>query len=243
MSVTAGPAETEVASRGRRALPSSATPPRPTLYKRLGYNALHTFCRLTGVLGFGLRIFGREKTPKTGAALVCMNHQSHFDPLLAGITLDVRVSFLAKRSLFDVPVIKHIIEYLDSIPVDREGSAFSAMKEALKRLKRGEQVGLFPEGTRTRDGEIAPLKPGFTMIAKRAGVPIIPIAMDGAYQAWPRTRPFPRFTQITVVIGDLISAADVERLTDAELLAEVERRMRDCHAQARRYRQSCHSSQ
>ncbi len=240
MDAIASSTNAEAPKPRQRARPADLVPPKPTLYKQVGYNALHTFCRLTGVLGFGLRIFGREKTPKRGPALMCMNHQSHFDPLLAGITLDVRVSFLAKRSLFDVPVIAQIIEYLDSIPVDREGSAFAAMKEAMKRLKRGEQVGLFPEGTRSRDGEIAPLKPGFTMLAKRTGVPIIPVAMDGAYQAWPRTNWFPRFTQIIIVIGDTIPAEDVERLTDAELLAEVERRMRACHAQARRYRESCY---
>lgn len=208
------------------------------LYKRLGYNALHVFCRLTGVLGFGLRIFGRENAPKSGAALMCMNHQSHFDPLLAGLSVDVRLSFLAKRDLFETPVLKQIVEYLDSIPVDREGSALAAMKEMIKRLKRGEVVGIFPEGTRTRDGEIAPLKPGFTMIAKRAQVPILPVAVDGAYQAWPRSHRFFRFTQVTMVIGEMIPAAEVQCMSDAELLAEVERRMRQCHAQARAYRNS-----
>lgn len=208
------------------------------LYKRLGYNALHVLCRLGGVLCFGIRIFGRHKAPLQGPVLLCVNHQSHFDPLLAGLSVDVRLCFLAKKSLFERPVLKQIVEYLDSIPVDREGSALTAMKETIKRLKRGEVVGIFPEGTRTRDGEIAPLKPGFTMLAKRAEVPILPMAMDGAYQAWPRSHKFFRFTQITIVVGDLIPVSEVQRLDDAELLAEVERRMRACHAQARAYRNS-----
>lgn len=237
---TSEPSSSRPAKRSRGA---NTTVAHTSLYKQLGYNTLHVLCRLGGVLGFGLRIFGREKSPKTGAALVCVNHQSHFDPLIAGTALDVRVTFLAKQSLFTVPVLKQLIEYLDAIPVDREGSALSAMKEAMKRLKRGEQVGLFPEGTRTRDGEIAPLKPGFTMLAKRTGVPIIPMAFDGPYQAWPRTNWLPSFTQIVVVIGETIPAEMVERLTDAELLEEVERRMRACHADARRYRQSCHSGE
>lgn len=208
------------------------------LYKRWGYNAIRTFCRLAGVLGFGLRVFGREHAPHGGAALVCANHQSHFDPLIVGLSLDVRINTLARRSLWDVPVLKHVITYLDAIPIERDGMALAGIKETLKRLKQNEPVVIFPEGTRSRDGEVAPLKPGFTTLARRAGVPLVPIGFDGAYQAWPRTQFFPGFSQVVVVIGEPIRPAQFAEMDDAELVAELERRIRACHAFARRFRQS-----
>jgi 1-acyl-sn-glycerol-3-phosphate acyltransferase len=129
------------------------------------------------------------------------------------------------------------MEYFDAIPIDREGPALGGIKETLKRLKRGEQVLIFPEGTRTRDGEVAPLKPGFTTLARRAEAPIVPIGFDGAYQAWPRTQKLPILSQIVVVIDEPILPAQYAPLSDDELVAEVERRIRGCHARAQAFRQ------
>jgi 1-acyl-sn-glycerol-3-phosphate acyltransferase len=207
--------------------------------KRIGYSALHMACRLTGVFGFGIRVWGRERAPRSGAALICANHQSFFDPVLVGLALDARLNYLARQSLFEVPGLKHLIEYLDAIPIDRDGFGLAGIKETLKRLKRDEQVLIFPEGTRTRDGEVAPLKPGFVALARRAKAPLVPVACDGAFQAWPRTERIPTLSQITVVIGEPIGADDVAKLADETLVAELERRIRDCHAQARRYRLNC----
>lgn len=206
--------------------------------KRIGYNALRVICRLFGTLGFGIRVVGREHAPADGPAVWCSNHQSHFDPMIVGLCYDGRLNYLARRTLFEKVPLRYFLEYFDSIPIDREGPALGGIKETLKRLKRGEQVLVFPEGTRTRDGEIAPLKPGVTTIAKRSKGPVIPVAMDGAYQAWPRTRPWPWFNRIAVVIGEPITAREVEQLSDENLLAELERRMRACHAQARKIRLS-----
>ncbi len=207
--------------------------------KRIGYNALHLACRLTAVFGFGVRVWGRKHAPPGGAALVCANHQSFFDPVLVGLALDARLNYLARQSLFQVPVLKQLITYLDAIPIDRDGFGLAGIKETLKRLKRNEQVLIFPEGTRSRDGEVAPLKPGFVTLARRAHAPLVPVAIDGAYQAWPRTEKFPSLSQIVVVIGEPIAAGDVARLDVATLVAELERRIRASHAQARRYRLSC----
>jgi 1-acyl-sn-glycerol-3-phosphate acyltransferase len=206
------------------------------LYKLWGYEAVKVLCQLGGVLGFGIRVFGRNHAPRSGAALVCSNHQSHFDPVLIGLSLESRLNYLARRTLFDVPVLRPVMEYFDAIPIDREGPALGGIKETLKRLKRDEQVLIFPEGTRTRDGEVAPLKPGFTTLARRAEAPILPIGFDGAYQAWPRTQTLPGLSQIVIVIDRPIMPAEFEALSDEELVAEVERRIRTCHAQARAYR-------
>jgi len=139
--------------------------------------------------------------------------------------------------LFRVPILAPLIRHLDAIPIDREGTGLAGLKETLRRLKAGELVLIFPEGTRTRDGEVAPLKPGFIAVARRSRVPLIPVGLDGAYQAWPRTALFPRAGRVAVVIGEPISADQLAAMSDDELLAELEQRILTCHASARALRE------
>lgn len=206
------------------------------LHRILVYDALRVFARTVAVTFYQIRVAGRENWPTTGGGLVCSNHQSFLDPPLIGLTCDRRMNYLARDTLFKVPVLSPVMSYLDTIPIDREGTGLSGLKETLKRLKRGELVLIFPEGTRTRDGEVGLLKPGFCSVARRSGVPLIPIGMDGAYQAWPRTSWLPQPGRLAVVIGQPLSTTEAEALSDDELVAELQRRMRQCHRQARRLR-------
>jgi 1-acyl-sn-glycerol-3-phosphate acyltransferase len=114
----------------------------------------------------------------------------------------------------------------------------SGLKETLRRLKRGELVLIFPEGTRTTDGEVKPLKPGFSALARRAGVPLLPVAIDGAFQAWPRRRKLPRSGHIQVQFGPPLLPQEIQHYDERELVAEIERRIRACHAQAREQRRA-----
>jgi 1-acyl-sn-glycerol-3-phosphate acyltransferase len=157
----------------------------------LGYDVLRVMARCVAVWLFGLRVLGREHWPEGGGGLVCANHQSHFDPPLVGMTCSRRMNYLARDTLFNVPGLKQLIHFLDAIPIDREGGGLAGLKETLRRLKAGELVLIFPEGTRTHDGEVAPLKPGFIAVARRSRVPLIPVGVDGAFQAWPHEPPAP----------------------------------------------------
>ena len=94
-------------------------------------------------------------------------------------------------------------------------------------------VLIFPEGTRSSDGEMNRLKPGFCAIARRSQAPLVPVGIDGAYQAWPRKQRWPSLSIIHIIIGEPIRPAEFETMTDDELVTELERRIRDCHAQAR----------
>jgi 1-acyl-sn-glycerol-3-phosphate acyltransferase len=212
-----------------------------TLTQRVGYDLIRVVARAFAVLVYGLRVVGRENWPQNGGGLICANHQSVFDPPLVGLTCERRMNYLARDTLFRVPILAPLIRFLDAIPIDREGMGLSGIKETLRRLKAGELVLIFPEGTRTRDGEMGPLKPGFISLARRGGVPLIPVGFDGAYQAWPRTARFPRFGRIAVVIGEPISPEQISAASDEELLVELELRIRKCHTEARGQRSEVRS--
>jgi len=204
-----------------------------SLFKRTGYTFLQMLSRLGGVLLFRIRCRNRHCVPEEGGALVCSNHQSFFDPVLVGIGSDRRLNYLARKTLFRFGLFRWVIEFLDAIPIDRDGFGLGGIKETLKRLKRGEMVLIFPEGTRTNDGQVSPLKPGFVALARRGKVPLLPVGLDGAYDAWPRESRLPRLAKIQVWIGDPIMPEMIADLSDDELVQELERRIRKCHAQAR----------
>ena len=203
------------------------------------YSLLRIFARLFGVTCYALRCEGRENWPASGGGLVCSNHQSFLDPPLVGMTCPRQMNYLARESLFEIPVLREVITFLDAIPIDREGSGLSGLKETLKRLRAGELVLIFPEGTRTSDGEMLALKPGFCAVARRSRVPLIPVGMDGAYQAWPRTSLLPSLGRLAVVIGRSITPTEIETMSDEALVAELDQRMRACHLEARRIREGC----
>jgi 1-acyl-sn-glycerol-3-phosphate acyltransferase len=193
--------------------------------------------RLTAVTAFQFRCAGRELVPTTGGGLVLSNHQSNLDPVIVGLACNRRLNYVARQTLFRFPPLRWLINSLDAIPIDRDGTGLGGLKETLKRLKRGEMVLLFPEGTRTPNGEVQAMKPGFCAIARRAAVPLVPVALDGAYDAWPRQRAFPRPAVIYVQYGTPITPQEIALWSDEQLVAEVERRIRDCHALARTGRQ------
>jgi 1-acyl-sn-glycerol-3-phosphate acyltransferase len=209
-----------------------------SLARRLAYDALRVSARLATVLVFQLRCRGRKWAPRQGAALVCSNHQSYLDPLLVGLAFDRRLNYLARNTLFRWGPFRWFIEFLDAIPVDRGGGA-AGLKEALRRLKRGELVLVFPEGTRSQDGGLAPFKAGLTSLVRRCEASLIPVGLDGAFEAWPRSRCLPRTAIIHVEIGEPISPELSATLSNHVLLEELERRVRGCYERARRARARC----
>jgi 1-acyl-sn-glycerol-3-phosphate acyltransferase len=207
-----------------------------SLASRLWYDLLRRLLYLAGVLAYGLRYSGRENIPRRGAVLVVCNHQSHFDPPLVGVGCVRRMNYLARDTLFRFPPFRWLIRSLDAIPIDREGLGLNGIKESLRRLKKGEMVLIFPEGTRTRDGEIGPFRPGFTVLAARSGAYILPVAIEGAYQTWPRWRKTPFLSgRVHIHYGQPLCPEEVQGRDERELLAEVERRVRRCQALLRQH--------
>jgi 1-acyl-sn-glycerol-3-phosphate acyltransferase len=210
------------------------TPPakRP-LGNRAWQGFLKFSCRLGAVCVFNVRCQGRDLVPREGGGLMVSNHQSNLDPVLVGLACDRRLNYVARKTLFKFPPFRWLINSLDAIPIDREGTGLEGLKETLKRLKRGEVVLLFPEGTRTPDGEVQRIKPGFCAVARRSGLPLFPVALDGAWHAWPRQKLLPGRAIVHVQFGQAIEPELIQSLDDEQLTAEVERRIRECHARAR----------
>lgn len=135
----------------------------------------------------GFHVQGREYIPDTGPALLCPNHTSYLDPPVVGIAVSKRrCCFMAKASLFRIPLLGRLIESWGAYPVDREEGGRQALRLATGLLEAGELVILFPEGTRSPDGEMLPGEPGAAFIAARVGVPIIPVAVWGTNTVLPR---------------------------------------------------------
>jgi 1-acyl-sn-glycerol-3-phosphate acyltransferase len=189
--------------------------------------------RLIAAIAFRAAINGTENFPRTGGGLVCANHQSYLDPLIVGMTCNREMCYVARATLYQSTVLRWLMTWYNTIPIRRDGLGLSAIKEILRRLRGGELVLIFPEGTRTDDGEIGELKSGFCAIVRRTKTPLIPVAIDGAYQVWPRDRKWPRIGKIGVFIGEPILADAMESLTDDELVAELSRQLLACHARAR----------
>ena len=193
-------------------------------------------CRSLAVSVFGFRVRFAEPLPRDGGLLVVSSHQSHLDPLLLGLATDRRLSSLARSSLYHFKPFAAVITALDAVPIDRNASMVKTMKAVIGRLRDGRAVVIFPEGTRTATGQLGEIKSGFALLAKKAGVPIVPVAIVGAYECWPRSRLLPRPGRIRLEFGRLIPAAEVARLDEREILERCASRLRELDSAARRLR-------
>jgi 1-acyl-sn-glycerol-3-phosphate acyltransferase len=147
------------------------------------------------------QVQGRENIPATGGAILAPNHISHLDPPLVGAASPRPVYFMAKRELFSVPLLGKIIRRTHAFPVSRDRPDREALKRAYQLLAAGELLVMFPEGTRSLDGRLQAPEAGFAMIAAKARVPVIPIALIGANRVLPKGSIFARPGKIKVRIG------------------------------------------
>jgi len=169
--------------------------------------------RLVGIgfrVLYGRRRCGESNIPRTGAVIFAGNHQSHFDPpLVASVVRSRPCAFLARASLFDFKPFGMLIRFFGSIPLER-GRRTSALRAAIEELEAGRCVLMFPEGTRTRDGELQAFKSGVTFLAKKTGATIVPVGIAGAYEVWPHGRSRPHLRgRIRVQIAPPISADEL----------------------------------
>lgn len=137
---------------------------------------------------YRVKVEGLENFPKEGGVLLCTNHISNFDPPLVGVTAPRQVFFMAKAELFKVPVLKDLLNNFGTFPVNRGGSDREALRTGLKILKEGKVLGFFPEGTRSKTGELGKGLPGAGFFALRSNAEVVPCAIVGPYKPFQTLR-------------------------------------------------------
>jgi 1-acyl-sn-glycerol-3-phosphate acyltransferase len=141
-----------------------------------------------GILGtaFALRVEGADHVPGTGPVILAPNHVSYLDPVVVGVAAPRPVHFMAKRELFETPILGWLIRRVNAYPVTRERVDPSTVKHTLSLLAEGHAVTIFPEGTRGDGTRLGPVRPGIGVIAARSAAPVVPVFHSGTERVLPR---------------------------------------------------------
>ncbi|MDD2420945.1 MAG: lysophospholipid acyltransferase family protein [Heliobacteriaceae bacterium] len=193
---------------------------------RVGYNAeiktaTFTYRFFRGLFTFIFRHFcrwqvaGLENVPATGPVVVAVNHTSNWDPVIVGCAINRQIHFMAKKELFGIPVVGWICQALAAYPVERGKTGRQALRASLDILAADKCIGMFPEGTRSKTGEISEAKGGVVMIAAKAQTVIIPVGLYNSRQVFFRGR----FRPFAVCFGPPVSVQvpEGEKLTSKRL--------------------------
>jgi 1-acyl-sn-glycerol-3-phosphate acyltransferase len=177
------------------------------MFEGILYSVSKTICQIILRIICHVRFFGQNSIPAEGPVILASNHISYLDPVLVGLTTKRKVYFMARESLFRIPVFGWIIRHVSAFPIKRDGvSDASAIKRSLKLLKKGEVVGIFPEGTRSTAGNLLEAQAGIGMIALKSQAAVIPIFIKGADKALPRGAKMIKPARIEVICGKPIFA-------------------------------------
>lgn len=176
-------------------------------------------------LFYRLKVYGKKHL-RPGAAIVAANHASYLDPPIVSVSCDEEVQFLAKESLFKIPLFGKFIRHLNAHPVSREAADMATFKLIIALLKGGGKVILFPEGSRTKDGDLQPIERGLPFLMMKAKCRIQPVYIQGSFEVWPPTRKLPKFFgKIVCVFGSPIEWEEFEGLEKREAEKEIAERM------------------
>nr|WP_206529499.1 lysophospholipid acyltransferase family protein [Brevibacillus sp. SYP-B805] len=177
------------------------------------YRIFYRLFRFLFAVFFRWQVIGVEHIPKEGAVILCANHISLLDPPLVGSGCNRVVHFMAKEELFRIPVFSALITQFGAFPVKRGAGDRSAIRTTLKLLEEGKILGIFPEGTRSRTGELGKGMPGAAMFALKSDAAVIPVAIIGPYRL---------FRPVKLVFGRPIDlSAQRAGRTDSETLKET----------------------
>ena len=170
--------------------------------------------RLIAKTCFAFKTVHPERIIEEGGVILAMNHESYLDPPLAGISCRREIHYLARKTLLDWPILGPIFPKLNVIPVDQERADMSALKTVIRLVKAGHGTIVFPEGSRTLDGNFLPALPGIGLVIAKTRCPVVPMRIFGAREAFPRGGRPRLFRAITLVVGEPM------RFTDDDLAGE-----------------------
>jgi len=162
--------------------------PKVPLSYRTTNLTLGTFLRMM----FRPRYLGRDKIPVDGPLIIAANHLSHIDPAFIMTATKRPVSYLSKKEHFDSTIKRLVFERVGVIPVDRDEGGSEALEGAIEVLEKGGAIGIFPEGTRSRDGDMGKGKTGVARLAAATGAAVVPVAIRQTDDVWPVSKRAPR---------------------------------------------------
>lgn len=164
-----------------------------------------SFYRLAFALYFRWNVFNPERVPLRGPVILACNHASHLDPPLVGAGLTRALNYLARESLFSLPIAGWALRNVNAVPVDRDGAGAAGLRAIFNRLRQGGAILLFPEGTRTQDGQLQKARSGVGLVVIKSNAPVVPVRVFGTYEAWSRHRKVPRPRSVSVKYGHPMS--------------------------------------
>lgn len=165
------------------------------------YMAGWLFFRAVFACYFRWRVFNPERVPLEGPVILASNHASYIDPPLVGAGVRRQINFLARETIFHVPVLAAILRSWEVVPVDRDGGTGRGLKMILSRLEKGGAIILFPEGTRSRNGELNPARSGIGLAVIKSTAPVVPSRVFGTHQALGPHMVLPRPRRVSVKYG------------------------------------------
>jgi 1-acyl-sn-glycerol-3-phosphate acyltransferase len=158
--------------------------------------------RIVYTLYFRWRVFTPDHVPKTGPVILASNHSSFLDPMLVGAGVPREINYLARENLFRFPVLGWVLHKWQAVPVNREGGGAKGLKAILDRLLAGGAIILFPEGTRSSDGNLKPARSGVGLTVIKSTAPVVPVRVFGTFEAYSRHMRFPRPRRVAVKYGE-----------------------------------------
>lgn len=155
---------------------------------------------------FRLHVIGLENVPRHGPGLICGNHCSYLDPMLAAVVLPRKIYNVSRKEIYQQPLLGPFVRHLGAVRIDRESLADKgAVQTMLAIMDHGDLCMIYPEGTRSPDGRLQNPHNGAAFLAVKSGAPVVPMAIIGSYECWPRQRRFARIGRITVRIGQPVT--------------------------------------
>jgi 1-acyl-sn-glycerol-3-phosphate acyltransferase len=173
------------------------------------------------------RVFNAENVPLTGPVIIASNHESFLDPPLVGAATKREINYLARESLFRFPGVGWVLRNVNAVPVDREGGGAAGLRAILDRLLKGDAIILFPEGTRSRTGELQAAKSGIGLTVIKSEAPVVPVRVFGTFEALGRHHIFPRPRKVIVKFGEPMHFAELR----AEAATCSKKRLKEIYQQ------------
>jgi len=167
----------------------------------LFYNAIKAIAFFLLKVFFSVDVKGRNNIPRKGGLLVISNHCSQMDPVIVGAVFPRKLYYMGKEELFKIPFLRSLIMALGAFPVKRGEGDVRALSKVIELVKKGEAVLVFPEGSRSEDGEVKDFMHGASYVSLKASVPVLPVAIKGSFEAMPKGKCFPKPTKIKVSFG------------------------------------------